>query len=209
MRFSPLRLLAGMVTLLVLAAVVVGLFLAGSPGTQRNRQFDAQRVGHLEQISYAIDSYFEVHRALPPTLAELTENNVYLTADVLDPITRASYEYRATGASAYELCAIFAIANDPEDKGLVSSPRHPYDPYSRKWSHPAGRYCFSLEANVRLPGATCGLLSPCPAEQTCAVLPGQTQAFCVPQGKECLAAGCANNQCVVAESYPAQVRCTP
>lgn len=213
MKLSLLRILTGVVTLLVVAAVVVGLFMAGSPGAQRDRQFDAQRIGHLEQVTYAVDSYFEIHHTLPSTLVTLSEENPSygVESSMFDPLTELPYEYRVTGASTYELCATFALANELEegDKKSMTRPvsRYPYESYSPKWSHSAGRHCFSLEANIPLPGVTCGLLSPCPAEQTCAVLPGQTQAFCVPQGKECLAAGCANNQCVIAESYPVQVRC--
>jgi hypothetical protein len=54
-----------------------------------------------------------------------------------DPVTRIAYEYRVKGASQYELCAVFS-ADNRKDQDPTKLPA--------KWSHSAGRYCFTLDA---------------------------------------------------------------
>lgn len=217
------------VVALVGAVVVVGLFVAGSPAKERSRQLDEQRVNELQQIANAVDTTYDRTLTLPASLDEVkaSAKDYYYVQSVVDPKTGAQYEYRVTGATTYELCATFDDVSQERDQygrltpaapPSVETPSYakapegesggkPYPGY-RDWTHGAGRHCFSVDVEDRLASQACGLRNPCQAGQTCAQLPDRKGTFCVPAGKECLAAGCAENKCVLLESYPVQVRCT-
>lgn len=215
---SGLRLFVGAVILMVTATVGVGLYLAGSPSKERGRRFDEQRVNELQQIATAVDSAYYRDGRLPTALEQLSAAPEYgYVPSLVDPETGAPYEYRPTDGDTYELCATFETESQQTDqygrpKPVPTRPMMeaamPYPGY-RDWTHGAGRHCFQLTVEPRMPNQVCSLTNPCEAGQTCATLPGTKGTVCVPTGKECLAAGCPDGQCTIAESYPVQVRCTP
>jgi hypothetical protein len=206
---NGLRIFTGFVITLVIAAIGTGLFIAGSPGRERMVKFDDQRLNELQQIAGAVDAYYEQSNGLPEDAALLKNSNLYYVNSFADPKTGTPYEYRKTSDTTYELCATFDLPTPPKPV-----PPEPMRPIAKPFGgsafdtqHAAGRHCFTLNAEERVVRPSCGLRNPCQAGQTCAVLPGKTTAACVPQGQECLAAGCAANECVLMESYPVQVRC--
>lgn len=145
-RQPGLRAFAGGIIVAVLAAVVGGLFMAGSPGRARGLQLDRERESHLSQISGAIDRYWNEFEKLPEDLETLEETRGYRIASTRDPETQAPYEYRITGASDYELCATFAAGSD------VGEPAPMYRRYggaSKFWEHDAGRDCFSIDVKLQ------------------------------------------------------------
>ena len=211
---SGFRIFVGCVITMVAAAVVGGLYLAGSPRSVRSQNFDNQRLSDLQQISNAVDAYFDATNAVPTNLHDVTSGGKmqYAVNSFNDPETKTPYDYRLTGGSTYELCAMFALPTQKDSaNGPQTAPMRVPEPYGATpivdWAHGAGRHCFALDASTHLPPQICGLTNPCAAGQTCAALPGRRGTVCVPQGKECLAAGCPGS-CTIAESYPAQVRCT-
>lgn len=217
---SGMKLFAGAVTLMVAAVVVTGLFVAGSPAKERNRQLDEQRVNELQQIANAIDTTYDRDARLPSSLDELKAGakEFYYVSSIVDPKTGEHYEYIVTGDTTYDLCATFDDVTQQLDQfgrptpapAPVSKPMMAgeYYPGYRDWTHGAGRHCYSIDVQDRPANQACGLRNPCQAGQTCAQLPDRKGTFCVPAGKECLAAGCAEDKCVIMESYPVQVRCT-
>lgn len=199
------KLFAGAIILMVVAAAGYALWLAGSPSAERSRRLDAQRVGDLQGIASSIDTYYSTHAAIPVSLGALqvSEAGKYYVGRTTDPVTETSYEYRTTSDTGYELCAAFDLPSEPIKPGY-SSP-YPYD--GVEWEHGAGRDCFELDAAARQLRSACSLTSPCPAGQSCVTLGDGLGPVCVPAGMECLAANCKSGQCTIAESYPAQVRC--
>jgi hypothetical protein len=204
------------VVTMVAAVVIVGLYLAGSPNKERQRRFDQQRLNDLQSISYAVDSFYDNNRRLPESLSELAAGSVkgqYYVSSTVDPETRMAYEYFVKGGADYDLCATFAMPSSESD------PNQPYParPMATKaetggnlitpWDHPTGSHCFNLNAEQHVVRDACSLTNPCQAGQNCVSLPDRKGSYCVPTGKECLAAGCPNDKCVIMESYPAQVRC--
>jgi hypothetical protein len=133
------RLLAALVSAVVLSLVVAGFVAAGSPQNARMKRLDAQRIEHLQQISSAIDSYWHRRDELPGALADLTtERNLYLQS-IRDPESGSEYEYRALGATTYELCATFSAESDP------NAALQPDRGGGEFWRHGAGRTCWPLE----------------------------------------------------------------
>lgn len=218
---TPLRLFVGAVSLAVAATVIGGLYLVGSPNTERMRQFDGQRLSHVQTIAADADSFFGIYGRPPGSLAELSSNENYFgkpsgyyLEQAIDPATKEPYAYRVVSDKVYELCAVFELTSDQVEPGkpypaypMTESMRpYPSGGSVQDWSHPAGRYCFTLSAEERTARVVCGLTNPCAAGQTCASLPNRKGSVCVPAGKECLAAGCPGS-CALLESYPVQVRC--
>jgi hypothetical protein len=130
------------VTLIMLAAVVAGLVIAGSPHDERMRKADQQRVSDLQQISYSVEAYMNTNGELPPSLEELARSpNTYI-ASILDPRTRLPYTYRRGENGQYTLCATFETDSD-------SGPDQPARPQPNGfWTHGVGERCFTLEAKV-------------------------------------------------------------
>lgn len=126
---DPAMALVSALTIVVM--VVCGFWHLGAPKKQRMLRADSRRVQDLYQLSYQCKARWnsDGHK-LPEHLDELA--NVALA----DPITRKTYEYHTKEGSQYELCATFSLENEPQQG---SSRRN-------NWSHPAGRYCFQMDA---------------------------------------------------------------
>ncbi|OGZ01840.1 MAG: hypothetical protein A3A43_03245 [Candidatus Liptonbacteria bacterium RIFCSPLOWO2_01_FULL_56_20] len=136
----------------VLAAIVVaGVFIAGSPFKQRLVRFDRQKVNDLQSVQSQILNYWMQKERMPATLGDLTDS-ISGFAPPLDPQTGASYEYRVTGALAFELCATF---NLPSEAGRVGEYARPMVPEAVKglgenWDHGEGRACFTRTIDPEL-----------------------------------------------------------
>jgi len=224
-KITGLRVFAGIVIGLIVAAIGGGLYLSGSPGKERDRQFDARRLSDLQQIASAVDSYYSRNNSLPPDLDVLTSTDGregYLIGNFRDPRSDRGYEYEPLGEADFQLCAVFDLPSETLDQQGLKQPPPVREPMPvatvpmitekgvmgriRTWEHDGGHYCFQLNATDAIGSVLCGLRNPCPAGQTCAALPRNKGTLCVAQGTECAAAGCPG-QCTLAESYPVQVTC--
>ncbi|TAL20132.1 hypothetical protein EPN90_01675 [Patescibacteria group bacterium] len=145
MKFSVRQVFVAVTALAVAAAVIYGVILAGSPRLERSRQFDNQRVNHLQQISFGIESYYSRNKELPPTLSALSTSREIYIESVTDPEIEVFYEYRPTGKTTYELCANFDLPSEISQPGISK----PFDSLTSKiWQHPAGRYCYALDSKT-------------------------------------------------------------
>jgi hypothetical protein len=108
--------------------VAAGFGFTGAPRTQRTRRADSKRVQDLYILSQQIDARWNVNsHKLPDHLDEL--RGVALA----DPVTRAGYEYHSKEGGQCQMCATFALASRQDNQ-------------PQPWAHPAGYYCFSLDA---------------------------------------------------------------
>jgi len=139
---SPgVKALACAVTVLVVVFIGYGIILGGTPSQQRAFQFDQRRTSDLQQISYAIDSYWQNNEKLPASFADLKNQQYSYIQSVTDPKTQVAYEYRVIGDKLYELCATF------ETDSLKTAARFKAQvPYSEQsWDHAVGKVCFERE----------------------------------------------------------------
>ncbi len=138
------HLFAGVVIAAVIAVVVSGLLLAGSPAEERAHRIDMGRISSLQSIAAAIDRYYDLNNALPADLEALTKaRETYYIEGITDPETGLPYEYVVRGTNVYDLCASFTT------NSFDQSPTHiePYERWeSRFWEHEAGRTCFNITA---------------------------------------------------------------
>jgi len=114
----------------VVAAVVAGLLIIGSPAEQRLLRRDEQRVSGLTELARRAELQWSQEQRLAPSAVELVDQ--YLTRLPTDPATREPYEYRITGPRAFEVCGVFERPSRPELAGDF-------------WFHEAGRHCFAFE----------------------------------------------------------------
>jgi hypothetical protein len=126
--------MAALATLAIVAMSIWGFFSLGAPNTQRRLRADASRVQNLYSLASEMNRRWNnkvnPEHKLPAELDELTNVRTY------DPVTHAPYEYRDKGAGQYDLCAVFSLPSQQQQESD-----------SRMWSHPAGHYCFSLDAS--------------------------------------------------------------
>ena len=145
------KIFVGAVILVVAAAAIGGLFVAGAPSQERARQFDNRRINDLQQLSQAVDQYWTRNARLPEALTDLQNRREYYVPSLLDPRTKDAYEYRVTAGKTYELCASFET--DASTDALRDKYAQPY--YSPEgtdfWGHGLGRVCFTIEAQ-NVPG---------------------------------------------------------
>jgi hypothetical protein len=120
-------------TIVIVVMVISGFWFLGSPNTQRMLRADSKRIQDLFQLSGQINGHWSTNgHKLPEHLDELP--NVASA----DPVSRMAYEYRSKEGSQYELCATFSRESQ-SNKGAMSR---------SKWSHPAGRACFQMDASL-------------------------------------------------------------
>ncbi len=137
------RLFAGVASGVVLATIVVGFIVTGSPVTARQHRFDERRVADLQTINNAIQDYTlgesrrrplaerSIERALPQTLEQVRAAATHRRPDIRDPETGLPYRYEILSDSEYRLCAEFRFARDEE--------------LTPEWNHPAGAHCFEFD----------------------------------------------------------------
>ena len=117
--------------LVILATIIFSINTFGNPSKVRDLSMDNNKVTDLNTISYSISNFYSQNNKLPENL------NIIGFDSLKDRDTGASYEYNIMSASSsqYSLCATFKRdVNYGNDYNLS------------KWSHPAGNYCFSLNA---------------------------------------------------------------
>ena len=141
------RAVAWLASAVVLAAIVAGFFLVGTPAQQRARRFDEQRVNDLQSIQYQIINYWQNKGKLPASLDLLTDSISGFTPPV-DPQTQNSYDYSIKDSLGFELCADFKTDSGKIPSGQnmfifkdMSPPIRAY-PYQDNWEHGMGEICF-------------------------------------------------------------------
>ena len=161
-----IRVLRWTVCLIVGGFILTGLYISGSPITQRQYALDEHRINDLSQITYSVDQYVSNHGTLPvsidPTLPEFAN----LNTQTHDPATGAAYEYRilptttstiATTTNAvlpYQLCATFDRPTSPDSTQSYTQPAPvavaPNGSMEApiNWQHGSGTTCFSLRSRT-------------------------------------------------------------
>jgi len=129
-RFTGRQRLAAIVTLVVMAAVITGIVILGSPADERAKRTDLRRVNDLQGIENAVNFYFAEHATLPMSVEELSKQPGVRIGS--DPVTAADYRYRVLDAEQFELCGTFERTSTPRMLTGVNL-----------WEHPAGNHCFT------------------------------------------------------------------
>jgi hypothetical protein len=131
---SGQKLAAGLAIAVVVAAIVAGLVISGSPERQRVLGLDEQRVRDLQSLAQSLSAYYRNTRELPATLADLVDGRTRSSLP-RDPETGEEYAYELPERRVFNLCAEFALpSEDPQPDEF--------------WSHEAGRRCFRFDLST-------------------------------------------------------------
>lgn len=125
--------------LIVLASIVYGFVVMGSPATIRKLRFDERRVGDLQGIQWQIVNYWQQKGRFPKSLADL-EDPISGYVVPRDPKTKGPYEFSLGQGYAFTLCAAFELPGRTEGQSRIAKP-YP-DGFSENWEHGTGRTCF-------------------------------------------------------------------
>ncbi len=139
MNASIHRLAAVAATIVVIAAVVWGFVVAGTPDERRQDKLDERRLTDLRAIVREMQTYVmrsegpqpRLKRGLPRTLDELQEAVTGTRLSLNDPDTGQPYEYKPLEWNTYQLCATFDRVRELHLRVF--------------WNHPAGRHCFTID----------------------------------------------------------------
>ena len=135
----------GVGTLLILASIITGFFIVGSPMSERDRRFDEQRVNDLRVIQdYIVHTYWTNTGTVPESLSELNDpvSSFMVPAD---PETDMPYEYRAVAPNAFELCADFSLPS----RETTNAAQFEFDK-NDSFQHGAGNTCFERTIDPKL-----------------------------------------------------------
>lgn len=130
------------VSAVVLASIIAGFFIMGSPQSQRELRFDNQRVSDLQSIQWQIVNYWQQKGVLPGNLSALEDSISGYTVPT-DPQTGEIYSYGKLSGLAFELCAQFDLASAGSDR-VAPQPKmvEPLGFKGANWQHKAGTFCF-------------------------------------------------------------------
>jgi hypothetical protein len=147
-RSTKPKLYAWISSAVILAVVIGGFFVVGSPATQRDRRFDETRINDLQTIQNQVISYWQSKNKLPATLGDL-KNSISGFVAPTDPQTGASYEYIISGPLVFQLCADFKTDSKYDSANPPVAVPMSY-PYNGNWDHGVGRICFSRTIDPQL-----------------------------------------------------------
>jgi len=124
------------VTLIMIGAVIFGIFEAGTPWETRDRKIDQSRVTDISNLKNKIDRYYRENNKLPEKLINLKLDS-YESDINKDPETGEVYEYSTTDQSTYKICATFTTSSDKS--------KDPYSYFGTEFIHTKGHYCFTFK----------------------------------------------------------------
>ena len=130
--------LISIVTLVMLGAVIYGFSQSGSPFETRRRKMDSQRLSHFSSLRSAIQTYYTTNQKLPDALSALPAKYSFDVKNVKDPESKTEYEYKVTGITSYELCAVFST--DPPKNEEGNAYRYDYYYYDYSGVAPSSTY---------------------------------------------------------------------
>ena len=148
------KILAWVLACVVLASIVAGFFIVGTPTEQRARRFDEQRVGDLQILQSQILNYWIQKQSLPSNL-NILEDSISGFLVPKDPDSDAPYEYLIASPLSFELCATFKTSTKDFKASYKGSRDFYVEPVSygsfqQNWDHEAERACFQRTIDPEL-----------------------------------------------------------
>jgi hypothetical protein len=140
------------ISAVVVASIVGGLFIVGSPAKQRKLRYDNERVNEMSSLQREIVTYYQRTGMLPSKVMDLHDSLTgYSSVDrFTDPESKKEYDYSIVSEKAltFEICANFNLdAEDNAGKGAYINSRYNYDYEYYGWvddigDHKKGTNCY-------------------------------------------------------------------
>jgi type II secretory pathway pseudopilin PulG len=127
-------------TVVIVASIIYGFSVLGSPRSQRLIKYDEQKVSYMQQINNQVRMYYISAGKLPKTIMDIPNIDYYRT----DPQTGKEFVYSKIDDEHYSICATFNKENDGKSatSGYVRIAVNGDIEENSSWAHPAGEYCF-------------------------------------------------------------------
>jgi len=128
----------------ILAVIVFGFYLTGSPSENRTYRRDEVRVADLGTLRDAVNWYRREEKQAPTSLDSILQNCTGKTGyrcSRLQNMNMDDFEYSVTGEKTFQLCATFERAA-PFLRGNERNATRPSD-------HNAGRQCYDYNFRKR------------------------------------------------------------
>ena len=138
------------VSAIILASIIYGIVIIGSPNAQKAKRLDETRVSDLMSIqNQIVYTEWQNKGDIPTSLDGLKDPiNNYIVP--VDPDTKQSYEYRKISKNSFELCANFKTENKTTNTTVKTTPVYYNGIDSENWQHNSGRYCFTRTIDKNL-----------------------------------------------------------
>jgi len=144
------KILAWILSFVVLVSIICGFFIIGTPTEQRQRRFDEQRVSNLQTLQDRIINYWIQKETLPQNLSKLEDSISGFIAPA-DPESDIAYEYHIIDTLSFELCATFKTSTENFSSTAKNTKySYPYDSFQQRWEHKAERTCFTRTIDPEL-----------------------------------------------------------
>ncbi|MCX6703166.1 MAG: DUF5671 domain-containing protein [Candidatus Zambryskibacteria bacterium] len=91
----------------IVAAIVAGFMVLGSPRVQRLVKYDQTKISDLQNIASQVRYFYDTNKVLPQTLTEIAQGNTYGGGTYTDVQTSKPYVYKIINATTFEVCAVF------------------------------------------------------------------------------------------------------
>jgi hypothetical protein len=143
------------VGLIIVASMILGFSVLGSPQSQRLVRLDNQKIQDLQNIQQQVISYWQMNGALPTSLSDISSSLQYVVIPK-DPQSQTTYEYNKTDTMNFEICAEFNKENLEtnikygSDIGMPSIGGKSDYLQNNNWNHSAGRICFPRVINPEI-----------------------------------------------------------
>lgn len=128
------KIFAIIISLVILASIIYGFTIMGTPGHQRDIRTDVRRTEDLQLIQNSVSNFWFTKNILPANLGEIKSRD---NINTKDPQTGADYEYVVIDKVNFELCADFKT----EDNSTMNQYY-----IGGNWNHKVGRTCFPRNA---------------------------------------------------------------
>jgi len=120
------------------AAVCVSINL-NPPSAVKAYALDQERLQSLQQIDFAIKTFYRNHHALPERFDAIANSNgLAARSNWKDPLTHQPYEYDVVSKTTYQLCANFSADSGKDESPYVVAFRN----------HHKGHDCFQQDVNA-------------------------------------------------------------
>jgi len=142
------------ISAVILASIIYGIILIGSPASQKAKQLDEQRISDLSNIqNQIVYVQWETKGTVPTSLSELNDPISGFIVPT-DPQTGESYIYKMISTSSFELCANFkTVATTSNQNTIAAAPvSYPIQTNSinENWQHEATTTCFTRVIDATL-----------------------------------------------------------
>jgi len=139
---SESKIIGAIIVVVVIASVIAGFFILGTPQTQRMLRYDNQRINDLQSVQYMVLDFYRSKEVLPENIDALRDplEGRYIPEDP----TGVPYVYTKTGALTFELCATFEL---PQPEAGERADRTDYrvqelNRQREEWPYEPGQTCF-------------------------------------------------------------------